>query len=103
MAPQAVYLERIGVNWAILYSSSILATLLWCTIFIVYRILRVGGISAEIRVYHRLVEMLVESAALYSAVIVILEVRSEQKLHRRVSDRDESKHIQPVLAFLPMS
>ncbi len=80
MSPQAVYLEKIGVNWAVLYSSSILATLLWCTIFIVYRILRVGGIAAGMRVYHRLIEMLVESASLYSAVIVVLlvfEVRSD--------------------------
>ncbi|PBK90530.1 hypothetical protein ARMGADRAFT_1082786 [Armillaria gallica] len=77
MAPQAVYLEKIGVNWAVLYSSSELATLLWCTIFIVYRILRVGGIAAGMCVHHWLVEMLVESAALYSAVIVVLEVHSE--------------------------
>ncbi|KAK0221103.1 hypothetical protein EDD85DRAFT_861922 [Armillaria nabsnona] len=77
MSRQAVYVEKIGVNWGVLYSSSVLATLLWCTIFIVYRILRVGSIAAGMRVYHRLVEMLVESAALYSAVIVILEVRSE--------------------------
>ncbi len=77
MSPQAVYLEKNGVNWAVLYSSSILAT---CTIFIVYRILRVGGIAAGMRVYHRLIEMLVESASLYSAVIVVLlvfEVRSD--------------------------
>ncbi|KAK0433236.1 hypothetical protein EV421DRAFT_2040274, partial [Armillaria borealis] len=83
MSPQAQYLEKIGkfrVNWAVLYSSSILATLLWCTIFIVYRILRVGGIAAGMRVYHSLIEMLVESASLYSAVIIVLlvfEVRSE--------------------------
>ncbi|SJL13950.1 uncharacterized protein ARMOST_17401 [Armillaria ostoyae] len=80
MSPQAVYLEKIRVNWAVLYSSSILATLLWCTIFIIYRILRVSGIAAGMRVYHSLIEMLVESASLYSAVIVVLlvfEVRSE--------------------------
>ncbi|KAK0196276.1 hypothetical protein F5146DRAFT_1176598 [Armillaria mellea] len=83
MPPQAQYLEHLqkaGVNWSVLYSSSILATLLWCTIFIIYRILRVGGIAAGMRVYRRLVEILVESAALYSAVIVVLlvfEVRSE--------------------------
>ncbi len=80
MSPQAVYLEKNGVNWVVLYSSSILATLLWCTIFIVYCILRVGGIAAGMRVYHRLIEMLVESASLYSAVIVVLlvfEVRSD--------------------------
>ncbi|KAK0479418.1 hypothetical protein EDD18DRAFT_847181 [Armillaria luteobubalina] len=83
MSPRAQHLEHLqktGVNWAVLYSSSVLATLLWCTIFIVYRILRISGIAAGMRVYHRLVEMLVESAALYSAVIVVLlvfEVRSD--------------------------
>ncbi len=68
------------VNWAVLYPSLILATLLWCTIFIIYRILRVGGVTAGMRVYHRVIEMLVESAAVYSVVLVILlvlEVRNE--------------------------
>ncbi|KAK0431006.1 hypothetical protein EV421DRAFT_2041508 [Armillaria borealis] len=77
--PQALYLENI-VNWAILNSSLVLATLLWCTFFIIFRILRVGGVAAGMRVYHRVVEMLVESASLYSAVIVILlvfQVRNE--------------------------
>ncbi|SJL14018.1 uncharacterized protein ARMOST_17470 [Armillaria ostoyae] len=77
--PQALYLEKI-VNWAVLYSSLILATFLWCTILIVYRILRLGGVAAGMRVYHRVIEMLVESASLYSAVIVVLlvfEVRDE--------------------------
>ncbi len=77
--PQALYLENI-VNWAMLYSSLILATLLWCTILIVYRILRVGGAAGRMHVYQRLIEMLVESALLYSAVIIVVlvfEVRNE--------------------------
>ncbi|PBK93696.1 hypothetical protein ARMGADRAFT_1101898 [Armillaria gallica] len=77
--PRALYTLNI-VNWAVLYASLILATLLWCTIFIIYRILRLGGVTAGMRVYHRVIEMLVESAALYSAVLVILlvlEVRNE--------------------------
>ncbi|PBK76281.1 hypothetical protein ARMSODRAFT_1078465 [Armillaria solidipes] len=77
--PQALYTLKI-VNWAVLYASLILATLLWCTIFIIYRILRVGGVTAGMRVYHRVIEMLVESAALYTTVLVIilvLEVRNE--------------------------
>ncbi|KAK0221174.1 hypothetical protein EDD85DRAFT_1028389, partial [Armillaria nabsnona] len=40
--PRALFLENV-VSWTALYSSLILATLLWCTIFIIYRILRVGG------------------------------------------------------------
>ncbi len=77
--PKAIYLEN-AVNWAVLYSSLVLITLLWCTILIIYRILRVGGTAGRIHVYHRVIEMLVESASLYSAVIVVLlvfEVRNE--------------------------
>ncbi|KAK0448983.1 uncharacterized protein EV420DRAFT_836893 [Desarmillaria tabescens] len=72
-SPRTLYLENI-VNWAVLYSSLILATLLWCTILIVYRILRVGAAAAMMRVYQRVIEMLVESASIYSVVIVILVV-----------------------------
>ncbi len=57
-----------------------MATLLWCTILIIYRIVRVGGVARRTRVYQRLIEMLVESALLYSAVIVVLlvfEARNE--------------------------
>ncbi len=79
MSPRALYIKNV-VNWAVLYSSLILATFLWCTILIVYRILRLGGVVAGMRVYHRVIEMLVESASLYSAVIIVLlvfEVRDE--------------------------
>ncbi|PBK62449.1 hypothetical protein ARMSODRAFT_980719 [Armillaria solidipes] len=70
---QVLYVENI-VSWSLLYSSLILATLLWCTILIIYRILRVGGAVGRIHVYQRVIEMLVESASLYSAVIVVLLV-----------------------------
>ncbi|KAK0467475.1 hypothetical protein IW261DRAFT_1598210 [Armillaria novae-zelandiae] len=72
-SPQALYLKN-AVNWAVLYSSLIMATLLWCTTLIIYRIVRVGGVAGRTRVYQRLIEMLVESALLYSAVIVALLV-----------------------------
>ncbi|KAK0209529.1 hypothetical protein IW262DRAFT_511807 [Armillaria fumosa] len=78
-SPQAIYLEK-EVNWALLYSSLVMATLLWCTILIIYRILRVGGAAGRIHVYQRVIEMLVESALLYSMVIVVLlvfEARNE--------------------------
>ncbi|PBK62482.1 hypothetical protein ARMSODRAFT_1061456 [Armillaria solidipes] len=71
--PQALYLENI-VSWSTLYASLILATLLWCTILIIFRILRVGGAAGRIHVYQRVIEMLVESASLYSAVLVVLVV-----------------------------
>ncbi|KAK0488223.1 hypothetical protein EDD18DRAFT_1423770 [Armillaria luteobubalina] len=78
-SPQALFLEK-AVNWAVLYASLVMATLLWCTILIIYRILRVGGAAGRIHVYQRVIEMLVESALLYSAVTVVLlvfEARNE--------------------------
>ncbi|KAK0209541.1 hypothetical protein IW262DRAFT_1528939 [Armillaria fumosa] len=72
-SPQAMYLEK-AVNWALLYASLIMATLLWCTILIIYHILRVGGMAGRIHIYQRVIEMLVESALLYSVVIVIMLV-----------------------------
>ncbi|KAK0209537.1 hypothetical protein IW262DRAFT_1498350 [Armillaria fumosa] len=72
-SPQALFLEKI-VSWSTLYSSLILATLVWCTILIIYRIWRVGGAAGRLRAYQRVIEMLVESASLYSAMIVVLLV-----------------------------
>ncbi|KAK0468876.1 hypothetical protein IW261DRAFT_1612733 [Armillaria novae-zelandiae] len=72
-SPQALFLENI-VSWSTLYSSLILATLVWCTILIIYRIWRVGGAAGKLHAYQRVIEMLVESASIYSATIVILLV-----------------------------
>ncbi|KAK0209553.1 hypothetical protein IW262DRAFT_512986 [Armillaria fumosa] len=77
--PQALYLENV-VNWSVLYSSLIMVTLLWCRILIIYRLVRVGGAAGRMRVYQRLIEMLVESELLYSSVIVVplvLQVRND--------------------------
>ncbi|KAK0196255.1 hypothetical protein F5146DRAFT_1118733 [Armillaria mellea] len=77
--PQAIFLENV-VSWSLLYSSVVLATLLWCTILIIYRIWRVGATAGRLYVYQRVIEMLVESASLYSAAIVVLlvlEARNE--------------------------
>ncbi len=73
MPPQTLYFKNV-VNWAVLYSSLIMVTLLWCTILIIYRIVRVDGAAGRTRVYQRLIEMLVESVLLYSATIAILLV-----------------------------
>ncbi|PBK90545.1 hypothetical protein ARMGADRAFT_1082801 [Armillaria gallica] len=77
--PQALFLENI-VSWSVLYSSLVLATLLWCTVLIIYRIWRVGAAAGRMYVYQRVIEILVESASLYSAVLVVLlvfEARNE--------------------------
>ncbi|KAK0209508.1 hypothetical protein IW262DRAFT_1468761 [Armillaria fumosa] len=82
-SPRAIYLEK-AVNWALLYASLIMATLLWCTILIIYCILRVGGAAGRIHVYQRVIEMLVESAALYSTMIVVVLVF---EAHNEVASR----------------
>ncbi len=58
-------------HWAVIYSSAILATLLWCTVLIVYRIL---SVVVDPRWYMCAIEITVESASLYSAMIIVLLV-----------------------------
>ncbi|KAK0209550.1 hypothetical protein IW262DRAFT_1281555, partial [Armillaria fumosa] len=72
-SPRALFLENV-VSWSVLYSSLILATMLWCTTLIIYRIWRVGSAAGRIHVYQRVIEILAESACLYSAVLVVLAV-----------------------------
>ncbi|KAK0466048.1 uncharacterized protein EV420DRAFT_1709775 [Desarmillaria tabescens] len=59
----------------ILYASFSLATTLWCTVFIIYHILSVGqannGIRGALGVYGRVIEVLVESSALYSICLIL--------------------------------
>ncbi len=62
-----------ATEWQMLYLALTLTTTLWCTIFILYRILRVAGSGhgAGICSYYGVIEALVESAALYSAILII--------------------------------
>lgn len=70
-----------SIHWGVLYSSLILVTMLWCTLLIIYRILTVtANVAAGMRSYHRVIEVMVESASLYSAVLIVLlvlEVRND--------------------------
>lgn len=58
----------------VLYSSFVLATTLWCTLLIIYRIIatvRTGGASEDgLRAYRRVIVILVESYALYSISLI---------------------------------
>ncbi|KAK0192551.1 hypothetical protein F5146DRAFT_507560 [Armillaria mellea] len=68
----------------VLYLSFTLATTIWCTTLIIYRIMvvvrgsdRVGG---GVGAYHHVIEVLVESSALYSFVLILdiaFEVRGD--------------------------
>ncbi len=59
------------IDWTTIYLSLLLATTLMCTLLIVYRILSVGGIKAGLRTYRGVIEVTVESAALFSAALII--------------------------------
>ncbi|KAK0192552.1 hypothetical protein F5146DRAFT_1040461 [Armillaria mellea] len=69
----------------VLYLSFILATTIWCTTLIIYRILTVGrasnGIGGGVGVYRHVIEVLVESSVLYS-LILILDMALEARGNR---------------------
>ncbi|KAK0187372.1 hypothetical protein F5146DRAFT_772001 [Armillaria mellea] len=58
-----------------LYVAFNLATTLWCTLFIIFRILTVTGVrrgaTNQLRVFHHFIEVLVESSAPYSIVLIL--------------------------------
>ncbi|PBK97582.1 hypothetical protein ARMGADRAFT_643803 [Armillaria gallica] len=64
-----------GLVPLMLYLSSSLATTLWCTAFIIFRILTVTGVrqarGGRLRFFHRFIAVLVESSALYSIASII--------------------------------
>ncbi|PBK93531.1 hypothetical protein ARMGADRAFT_1012377 [Armillaria gallica] len=68
-----------------LYSAFILATTLWCTLLIIYRIVAVAHrVSDGLRTYRHVIEIMVESSALYSLTLilyVIFYAREDITLH----------------------
>ncbi|PBK81514.1 hypothetical protein ARMGADRAFT_778905 [Armillaria gallica] len=64
-----------GVILPTLYPSFILATTLWCTVSIIYRILTVAGVKrgagGRLRVYQHFIEVVVESSAFYSLSLIV--------------------------------
>ncbi|KAK0192542.1 hypothetical protein F5146DRAFT_507220 [Armillaria mellea] len=74
----AVCLEYFGTYssevFSMVYILSLLTTTLWCTLLIIYRVLTVAGVSrgaeGRQRVYHRFLEALLESSALYSIALI---------------------------------
>ncbi len=56
----------------IIYSSSVLATTLWCTVLIIYRIVTVARAGkGELRAYRHVIEVFIESSALYSITLIV--------------------------------
>ncbi|KAK0490465.1 hypothetical protein IW261DRAFT_14659 [Armillaria novae-zelandiae] len=64
---------RTKIDWSILYLSFTLATTVLTTLLILYRIIRVANSPYRIghRSYRRVIEILVESAALYSISVIV--------------------------------
>ncbi len=69
------YISATNSVFFTLYMSFSLATTLWCTLFIIFRILTVTGVrrgaGSRLRVFHRFIEVLVESSALYSISLIL--------------------------------
>ncbi len=59
-------------HYLIIYSSSILATTLWCTVLIIYRIVTVARAGrGGLRAYRHVIEVFIESSALYSITLIL--------------------------------
>ncbi|KAK0242131.1 hypothetical protein EDD85DRAFT_1020805 [Armillaria nabsnona] len=73
-----IYLAYFDASWGafpMLYLSFILATTLWCTLLIIFRILTVTGVRRgvgdRLKVFRRFIGVLVESSALYSIALIL--------------------------------
>ncbi|KAK0219655.1 hypothetical protein EDD85DRAFT_335235 [Armillaria nabsnona] len=55
----------------VIYASFMLASTLWCTPLIIYRIVTVARAGGGLRNYHHVLEILVESSALYSISLIL--------------------------------
>ncbi|KAK0465817.1 hypothetical protein IW261DRAFT_1574655 [Armillaria novae-zelandiae] len=70
------------LNWTLIYVSCTLATTLLCTLLIVYRILTVGGTKhggAGVQAYRGVVEVIIESASLYTVSLIIDMILTARK------------------------
>ncbi|KAF9021384.1 hypothetical protein BDZ89DRAFT_1071473 [Hymenopellis radicata] len=72
------YVENINfgsasrTNWSLVYYSMTMATNSLCTILILFRIVRVSGVGASLKTYRGIIEILVESAAMYAIIYIAL-------------------------------
>ncbi|KAK0224089.1 hypothetical protein IW262DRAFT_873040 [Armillaria fumosa] len=55
----------------VVYTSFMLASTLWCTSFIIYRVVTVVRAGGGLRDYYHVLEVLVESSALYSISLIL--------------------------------
>ncbi|SJK98346.1 uncharacterized protein ARMOST_01611 [Armillaria ostoyae] len=87
-----------------LYISFILTTTIWCTLLVIYRILSVTGFrrgaEGRLRVYHRFIQVVVESSALYSISLILelaLIIRASDGLYYLDTIAAIAKGVAPTL------
>ncbi|KAF8910247.1 hypothetical protein CPB85DRAFT_692368 [Mucidula mucida] len=68
-------------HWSLVYYSMTVATNSLCTLLIVLRIMRVSGIGASLKTYRGIIEILVESAAMYAIVYIALLIAYAYQLY----------------------
>lgn len=69
--PRDVPLSDQIINLELAFLSTTVLTNIFCTGAIVYRLIRVSGWRKAAKTYHRIVEILIESSILYTAVYMI--------------------------------
>ncbi|KAF8990487.1 hypothetical protein BDZ89DRAFT_1124392 [Hymenopellis radicata] len=62
------------INWSLVYYSMTVATNSLCTILILFRIVRVSGLGASLKTYRGIIEILVESAAMYAIIYIAVVI-----------------------------
>ncbi|KAF9028130.1 hypothetical protein BDZ89DRAFT_1066287 [Hymenopellis radicata] len=58
------------LNWLLVYYSMTVATNSLCTVLILFRIVWVSGLGASLKTYRGIIEILVESAAMYAIIYI---------------------------------
>ncbi|KAF9018033.1 hypothetical protein BDZ89DRAFT_1165405 [Hymenopellis radicata] len=60
------------INWILVYYSMTTVTNSLCTVLILFRIVQVSGLGASLKTYRGIIEILVESAAMYAIIYIAL-------------------------------
>ncbi|KAF9021688.1 hypothetical protein BDZ89DRAFT_1071227 [Hymenopellis radicata] len=70
----SISMSATQTNWILVFYSMAVATNSLCTILILFRIVRVSGLGASLKTYRGIIEILVESAAMYDIIYIALLV-----------------------------
>ncbi|KAK0477745.1 hypothetical protein EDD18DRAFT_1020434, partial [Armillaria luteobubalina] len=68
--------------WIILYTSFTMATTILCTLLIIYRILTISHRGMGIRTFRGIIEIIVESALIYSSTLLVYLILVACKSHK---------------------